>query len=402
MIPHKDILPNYFILTIACITVLAPFSIDAYLPALVNISLELETSENLAQLTIAIFLLGFSLGPLIFGPLSDSLGRRKLIIISLIMFCIFSFLCSLSSNIYLLILFRFFQAVSGSVSTVCGRAAVADLFTGNELVKKLSLIGLMLNIAPLLAPIIGGWINLLYGWRVIFLFIGIFGLLFVLLSFFMVPETLEPKKRVHFKISQIFKIYLNILKNKSALAHIIFLAASSSVFFAYLSITPFLYINKFNMSPILYSYIFALGAVIAMLSNVLVMNISSIVGYKNIIKWVCILSILNALILFFGGIEILGRWSIYFSGLMFMGLFHVANVTSLTGILDEFKKGKGAATALATSLRFAFGMLGAVIVSISNNETIFPYIIVVLIFSIISSLAGFLAVFYSQKPLVLV
>ena len=105
----------YFLVSVACITILAPFSIDAYIPATVDISRELLASSNSVQLSIAIFLMGFSLGPLIFGPLSDAFGRRKLICLSLIFFSLFSFLCSLSTNIYLLIFFRFFQAVSESM-----------------------------------------------------------------------------------------------------------------------------------------------------------------------------------------------------------------------------------------------------------------------------------------------
>ena len=84
----------------------------------------------MVQVSIAVFLLGFSLGPLIFGPLSDAFGRRKLIYSSLLLFRVFSILCSISFNIYLLIIFRFFQAVFGSVSSVCGRAAIADILSG--------------------------------------------------------------------------------------------------------------------------------------------------------------------------------------------------------------------------------------------------------------------------------
>ena len=155
----------------------------------------------MVQVSIAVFLLGFSLGPLIFGPLSDAFGRRKLIYSSLLMFSLFSILCSLSFNIYLLIIFRFFQAVFGSVSTVCGRAAIADLLSGNELAKKYSLLGLLLTVAPILAPIIGGWINEIFGWRYIFVFMTLFGIVLVLISYFFVHETLAYEKRTKFNYS---------------------------------------------------------------------------------------------------------------------------------------------------------------------------------------------------------
>ena len=196
----------------------------------------------MVQVSIAVFLLGFSLGPLIFGPLSDAFGRRKLIYSSLLLFSVFSILCSLSSNIYLLIIFRFFQAVFGSVSTVCGRAAIADLLSGNELAKKYSLLGLLLTVAPILAPIIGGWINEILGWRYIFFFMTIFGIILVVISYFYVHETLPNEKRTKFNIENILFNYVLIIKNKTALFYILFLSSSSAVFFVFLAVSPFLFI----------------------------------------------------------------------------------------------------------------------------------------------------------------
>mgnify|MGYP001168994889 FL=1 len=344
------------------------------------------------QLSIAIFLLGFSMGPLIFGPLSDAFGRRKLIYLSLLMFSLFSLLCCFSFNIYFLILFRFFQAVSGSVSTVCGRAAIADLLSGNELAKKYSLLGLILTIAPILAPIIGSWINEIFGWRYIFIFMTAFGLFFVSISFIFIPETLEYDKRIKFSFKGVLSNYLLILKNKTAIFYILFLSSSSAVFFAFLTASPFLYIQKFNLTPIEYSYIFGAGAMIAALSNIINIKLTSWIGYKGVIWWVCYLILVNAIVLLLGGIGYFDRWSIYLSGLLFMGLFHIANATSLTGLMDQFEKGKGSANALAISLRFGFGMLGAAMVSLMSNETIYPYIFSVLIFSSLATITGLKAI----------
>ena len=365
----------YFLVSVACITILAPFSIDAYIPATVDISKELLASSNSVQLSIAIFLMGFSLGPLIFGPLSDAFGRRKLICLSLIFFSLFSLLCSLSTNIYLLIFFRFFQAVSGSVGTVCGRAAVADLFSGNKLAKNYSILGLILTIAPILAPIIGGWINEYFGWRYIFVFMALSGALFFFISFFNIPKTLKFKDRTVFDFKDIFLSYIRILKNRTALFYILFLSSTSAV-----------------LTPIQYSYVFGSGAVIAAFSNIINIKFTFIIGYKKIIVITCYLILLNAIVLFFGGLEILDRWSIYLSGLLFMGLFHIANATSLTGLMDEFEKNKGAANALAISLRFGFGMIGAGCVSIMNDKTIYPYIFTVMFFSCFAMISGLKAV----------
>jgi len=308
------------------------------------------------------------------------------------MFSLFSILCSLSFNIYLLIIFRFFQAVSGSVSTVCGRAAIADLLSGNELAKKYSLLGLILTVAPILAPIIGSWINEIFGWRYIFVFMTIFGLIFVLISYLYVPETLAYEKRSKFNIENVLFNYLSIIKNKTALLYILFLSSSSAIFFAFLAASPFLYIQKFNLTPIEYSYVFGAGALIAAFSNIINIKLTPLLGYRGVIWWVCYLILANAIILFLGGVGFFDRWSIYLSGLLFMGLFHIANATSLTGLMDQFEKGKGSANALAISLRFGFGMLGAGFVSVMSNETIYPYILTVLFFSFLAATFGLSAI----------
>jgi len=378
----------HFIIAIACITVLAPFAIDAYLPALVDIAIDLQTFDGLVQLTIAIFLLGFSLGPLIFGPISDQIGRKRLIILSLISFCLFSILCSISTNIYLLIIFRFFQAVSGSISTVCGRAALADILKGNDLAKTYSLLGLILTIAPILAPIIGGWINVFFGWRYIFYFMSLSSLVFLIIAYLKIPETLKLENRSPCIFSKLFSNYLKIILDKTSMAYILLLSSSSAVYFSFIAASPFLYINKFNLSPVMYSYVFGLGALIAALANLLNIKLTSIFGYKNILLWSCVFIIINAFLLLLGGFNYIGRWAFFLSGLLFMGLFHVSNANALTGLMDQFDKGKGTATALAFFFRFGLGMVGAITVSIFNNGTVFPYVFTVMFFSLLALISG--------------
>ncbi len=157
------------------------------------------------------------------------------------------------------------------------------------------------------------------------------GALFFLISFFNIPETLKLKDRTFFDFNGVFLSYIRILKNRTALFYILFLSSTSAVFFAFLAASPFLYIQQFGLTPIQYSYVFGSGAVIAAFSNIINIKFTFIIGYKKIIVITCYLILLNAIVLFFGGLEILDRWSIYLSGLLFMGLFHIANATSLTG-----------------------------------------------------------------------
>ena len=120
-----------------------------------------------------------------------------------------------------------------------------------------------------------------------------------------ISETLKTENRTKFKINNILSSYLTILKNKKAIFYILFLSSSSAVFFAFLTASPFLYINKFNLTPIEYSYVFGAGAMVAALSNVINIKMTPILGYKNIIWWICLLIFANASLLFLGGYGIL-------------------------------------------------------------------------------------------------
>ena len=156
---------------------------------------------------------------------------------------------------------------------------------------------MILTIAPILAPIIGGWINEYFGWRYIFVFMALSGALFFLISFFNIPETLKLKDRTVFDF-KVFLSYIRILKNRNALFYILFLSSTSAVFFAFLAASPFLYIQQFGLTPIQYSYVFGTGAVIAAVSNIINIKFTSIIGYKKIIVITCYLILLNAIVLF--------------------------------------------------------------------------------------------------------
>lgn len=394
----NTILPKFFIPTIAVITVLAPFAIDVSLPSLPFIAIYLSTSDKLAQYTITVFLLGFALGPLIFGPISDALGRRKLINVSLLSFSIFSLLCAISENIIILLIFRFLQAVSGSIATVCGRACIADLLSGNELAKQLSIIGVLLNLAPILAPIFGAWVILYFEWQFTYYFMCICGFLFLIQSIIFIPETLKLENRITLDFLNVFQSFKLILSNKVAMLFILYLSSSSAVFFAFLTSSPYIYIEKFSISPLAYSYIFGAGACITLLSNLLVYWFLKYINYRSIITLISFLMIFNSIILILGGFQILGKWAIYAPGLTFMALFHIANVTGLTGLLDLYKKKlKGTASALAISFRFTFGMIGSLLVTLFFNSTMWPYIIVVMIFTLITSSSGFFSLYLSKN-----
>jgi DHA1 family bicyclomycin/chloramphenicol resistance-like MFS transporter len=174
---------------------IGPLSLDMYLPSLPILTKELNTSVSLGQLSLSACLSGLALGQLWIGPLSDSIGRKKVLLIGLVVYAIASVSCAFVSNIWLFIVFRFLQGLAGSAGIVISRAAARDLYGGSDLTKFFSLLMLVNGAAPVLAPIIGGQLLVFTDWKGIFFLLGLIGSAMVVATFFGLPETLPNELR---------------------------------------------------------------------------------------------------------------------------------------------------------------------------------------------------------------
>jgi len=155
---------------LALLVALTPFAIDTYLPAMLNIAVSMNASVNDVSMTIPLFLIGFALGQLVGGPLSDRYGRKPIAYIGLAVFLVCSLLISLSDNVETFYILRFIQAVGGGFATVVSAAIVRDLYSGKESAKVFSMITLVMMVAPLIAPALGAVMLAIGDWQHIFIF----------------------------------------------------------------------------------------------------------------------------------------------------------------------------------------------------------------------------------------
>lgn len=156
--------------------------VDTYLPSIPDIARYFSVSIEKIELSLSIFLIGFSIGQIFGGPISDRFGRRKSSIFGLLGFGIFSFIIIFSSNIYELWVYRFLEALFGGIVVVNASAIIRDKFSGNEIAKALSLMGMVRSFAPMFAPVIGSFIIHFYSWKAVFVFLTIYA--FLLLFWF--------------------------------------------------------------------------------------------------------------------------------------------------------------------------------------------------------------------------
>src|SRR3954469_17195991 len=187
-----------FAALLAALATLGPFSIDAYLPAFAGIQESLQASPLEIQQTLSAYLFAFGVMFLFHGALSDSFGRRPVIIVALVVYTLASVACALSGTVHGLIVGRVFQGLSVGAGMVVGRAMIRDLFGPEDAQRLMSLVTLFFGLAPAIAPVIGGWLFLGMGWRSIFWFLAIVGLLLVAVSWKYLPETLAAAHRQSF------------------------------------------------------------------------------------------------------------------------------------------------------------------------------------------------------------
>jgi len=183
---------------LASLSMLGPFSIDAYLPAFPYIQSSLGASQIEVQQSLTFYMLAFAGMVLWHGALSDAFGRRNVILVSLVTFAIGTLGCAASHTVHYLWMFRILQGVSAGAGVVVGRAIIRDLYSDAPAARLLSLVTMIFSIAPAVAPILGGWIVKLFDWRSIFHFLFVYTVILFVLCYKRLPETLPPHKRQPF------------------------------------------------------------------------------------------------------------------------------------------------------------------------------------------------------------
>lgn len=253
------------VLILALLTALEPFSIDLYLPSFLEMSRYFNTSISNVQISLAIFLGGFAIGQLFWGPLADKYGRKKPILLSLIIFTLASIACIWVTKIEYLWLMRFFQALGGCAGVVISRAVVSDVFDKSKSLQVYGILMIIMGVAPIIGPVIGNVVQHYYTWKGVFILLGILGSITFLITLFFLPETAKIE---HSKAEKgVLATYNEILRTPKFWQFTLFLGLTNSVFMLFLGYAPQIIIKESGFTSTEFSIIFAGNAIGLMIGS---------------------------------------------------------------------------------------------------------------------------------------
>jgi DHA1 family bicyclomycin/chloramphenicol resistance-like MFS transporter len=358
------------ILLLGALAACGPISIDMYLPSLPSIAQAFMVTTGAAQTTLTSFMLGFSLGMLLYGPLSDSFGRRPVLLGGIIMYALASVACGLSFSIGSLVMFRFVQALGAGAASVLARAIARDAHEPTDAARVLSMLAIVTSIGPLLAPLIGGQLLLLGGWRVVFIALTLFGTVCAVTAFLRVPETWPREKRKHSAVLQSFAAYGKLLRDPVAWGHMLCGGMAFASMFAYITATPFVYIEYFHVSAQHYGFLFALNIVGIMFGNLMNTRLIGRLGSLPIISFSatvsCVASLFVSLVCLTGWG---GLWSIVVGLFFVVGVVGLLSANCTTDLMHRYPHNAGAAAAVFGAVQLALGALASVAVGVWEGAT---------------------------------
>jgi DHA1 family bicyclomycin/chloramphenicol resistance-like MFS transporter len=249
------------ILILAALAAIGPFTIDTYLPAFPEIGMELGVERGAVQETLSLYMLTFGLMTLWHGSLSDSFGRKRIILIGLFSYTLASIGCALASSIEMLWLMRAVQGFFAGAGMVVSRAIVRDIYKGPNAQRVMAKIALMFAVAPAIAPVIGGWVLVLSDWRAIFYFVATFSATLFCVCWLYLPESLPVEKRQPFAVKPLFRNYRKVFSNASFIQLSLCVSAAFGGFFLYILSAPVFVREHLRLGETQFYWLFVPGMI---------------------------------------------------------------------------------------------------------------------------------------------
>lgn len=370
------------------LTALGPLAIDMYLPSLPAIGADLRAPSAEIQSTVAAFLAGMAVGQLFYGPASDRLGRKSPILVGLVIFIAASAGCALATSGEMLVGLRFVQALGGCAGAVVSRAVIRDKFDHTETARMLSLMTLIMGLAPIFAPLIGGFLLTVGGWRSLFWVMAGLGALLAAAVLLRMPETRSAETAAHARAEHPIRAYLSLLGQRRLVGYAAAGALNGAVLFTYIGSSPELLIGTYGISPSAFGWVFGTNAVAVIGAAQLNRRLLRRWTPDGVLARSSQLGVVAAALLALAAVTGVGeRWSVLPLLFIVLGSYGLMQGNTMAGALSLDPRRAGSISALLGACAFAIGAAGSGLAGLLHDGTPRPMALVILAAMIGSAVA---------------
>jgi DHA1 family bicyclomycin/chloramphenicol resistance-like MFS transporter len=359
-------------LILGALTAMGPLAIDMYLPALPTIGREFGADAAAVQVSLAAYFAGMALGQAFYGPLSDAVGRKSALYFGLLVFIVSSIGCAVSDSVQTLVVFRFLQALGGCAPIVVPRAIVRDYFDQVGSIRMLSVLMLVMGLAPILAPLIGGQLLVNFGWRSVFWVLGTYAAAWLVLVALFLQESLPAERRRRQPVGVVLSTYARLLLDRTYICYVLCGALIFAGLLTYVSGSPFVFIELFHVSPERFGLYFGVNACGIMAASQTNRWLATRVDARRLLRIVLTVAMTASLVLLFDAYSGFGG----FAGILVPLFFYIGchgfvlpNTTALA--MAPHGKVAGSASALLGTIQFVLAsLLGSVLGALANGTAV--------------------------------
>jgi DHA1 family bicyclomycin/chloramphenicol resistance-like MFS transporter len=364
---------------LGALTAVGPLSIDMYLPSLPAIGADLHAPAAQIQSTVAAFLAGMAVGQLFYGPASDRLGRKPPILLGLVIYVAASAACGLAVSAQMLIGARFLQALGACAGVVVARAVVRDRFDHTETARMLSLMTLIMGLAPIFAPLGGGALLAVTGWRGIFGVMAGFGMLLGLAVLFLMRESRSAETAAHARSEHPLRAYASLLSQRRLVGYVATGALNGAALFTYVSSSPRLLIGSYGISPQAFGWVFGLNAMAVIGASQINRRLLRHWTPDEVLERASQAGVASAALLALAAVTGFGeRWSVLTLLFVVLGSYGLMQGNTMAGALNIDPRRAGSISALLGSLSFAVGAAASALAGLFHGGAARPMALIML------------------------
>ncbi|MCG9696475.1 multidrug effflux MFS transporter [Shewanella sp. Isolate11] len=393
------LIPNLALLIpmLSAIVAITPLAIDMYLPAMTTLADSFNTSVTTVQQSLSIYLAGYGLGMLTFGPIADRIGRRPLVILGLSGFMLVSLAIGFVTKVELFLGLRFVQAFIGAAATVVVPSYIKEVY-GQNTAKGMSYVSLIMMLAPLIAPSLGSLILELGEWHLIFFILASYAFILLILVIYRLKMPSDSQSEQRSKKS-FFGAYAVVFTKPGVKLHIASGMMTSFAFFCYLTASPFVYMEVFGLDKSLFAILFSTNVGALMLANIINSRIVTRFGSRRMLKVATFLAAIAGMGLLLVNLMGLDYHFTVAALIPLMGFLGIMSVNADAIVLMKFQQETGTATAVIGTLRFGFGALAGPLLALFYTGTAVPFSALMLGAICLVGLFQFLA--HRAKPILI-